>query len=98
MKRRALAAVTTAIQEIDAHLSDRRDPALGLEFDGQIRRFRERLALFEQAIQADQSPEADGAMTWAIADGWPLESSLARMISHAEGVCERLARAGQGHE
>lgn len=86
----ALIAVVDAIQAIDLHLSGQRDPVLGPEYDDQIRRFRERLMLFKKAINAGKLPAVDGAMTWAIADSWPYDSTLAELIPRAENECGRF--------
>lgn len=97
MKRhKAIATVDRALTMASDHVSGSRDPSLPNYMDSQVERFLETLKQMKASLE---SPDADWVsqkyMCMAIADGWPFESELGKLICEAEEEYHSLRASPQ---
>ena len=82
---KTIEAVDRALTMASDHVSGTRDPSLPNYMDSQVERFSETLKQMKYSLER---PDADWVsqkyMCMAIADGWPFESELGKLICEAE--------------
>jgi hypothetical protein len=82
---KALNAVIRAIESANDHLGGRRDNSLSSNLDSQIRRFAATLREMKALLESDNPKDKlDKYMARAIADSWPFDSNLGKLICKAE--------------
>jgi hypothetical protein len=93
MKREKVKAlVNQAINQATQHLAGARDASLPAFLDAQVVRFLDHLREMQTYLESSANkPPPSKAMAFAIADGWPIESELGKMICAAERAYDSLA-------
>jgi hypothetical protein len=90
-KEKAKALINQAIDRAIQHLAGTRDKCLPDNLDAQVTRFLDYLREMHASLESPAIKlQPRTAMTYAIADGWPFGSELAKMICAAESAYESL--------
>lgn len=77
--------IDRAIKRATEHVGGQREACLPPYLDPQVERFLETLRLMKAILQSStEASEPSQYMSRAIADGWPFESEMGRLICEAE--------------
>ena len=91
MKHKVINAVYLAIRRASLHLTGNRDQSLPAFLDPQVERFLEILRKMKNSLENQDCERVfQKQMGFAIADGWPFESELGRLICEAEVLYHSL--------
>ena len=83
--QKTIARIDKAIERAAEHVGGQREACLPTYLDSQVERFLETLRLMKASLQSStESNEPTQYMSRAIADGWPFESELGKLICEAE--------------
>lgn len=88
MKRqRVIEQIDRAIERAERHVNGDREECLPTYMDPQVERFLGTLRQMKEAIQTPASFDTpEKYMGFAIADGWPYQSELGKLVCEAEEV------------
>jgi|688.fasta_scaffold2612717_2 hypothetical protein len=86
-KEKAKALINQALNRAIDHLAGARDKSLPTYLDSQVARFLDKLKEMEASLNSQPfKAQPSKVMTTAIADGWPFESELGKLICVAESA------------
>ena len=90
-KGKVIDTVDRALTMATDHVSGNRDPTLPDCMDSQVHRFLETLKEMKSSLETpDAAWVSQKYMGMAIADGWPFESELGKLICEAEDAYHSL--------
>lgn len=86
MKRdKVFATIEKALSRAEEHLGGSRDPSIPDYMDPQVRRFHETLREMKTSLECPHEERVSQKyMAFAIADGWPFDSELGKLVCEAE--------------
>lgn len=89
---RVIAAVDRALNRATEHLAGNRDESLPDYMDSQVRRFQETLQEMKASLESPHEKRVSQKyMGMAIADGWPFESELGKLVCEAEDLYHSMS-------
>ena len=84
-KDKVIEAVDRALKKASDHIAGNRDVTLPEYMDPQVERFADTLKEMKESLESPNGNwVSERYMGIAIADGWPFESELGRLICEAE--------------
>lgn len=83
-RQTAIDRVDKAIERAKRHVAGDRDTSLADYLDPQVERFLQTLLQMRAAMDDPSADAPTKYMGMAIADGWPYESELGRLVCEAE--------------